>query len=92
MALVDGDEPASRYRVEADTRLTLMDTYDPDADERSLNLDVASYYQYFEGWATRTYRIDDGPSAGILVRFSADRRGNRFPFSSRVAHAAIVPD
>ena len=92
LALIEGVDPLVRYRVDAGTRLTLLATYDPDEDERVRDLDMVSYYQWAEGWATRTFRIDDGPSAGIRVTFSADRRGSRFPFSSRVALASIVPD
>ncbi len=91
LVLIDGSEPPVRYRVNAGTRLTLLETYDPDEDERARGLDMISYYQWADGWAMRTFRIDDGPSAGIRISFSADRRGNRFPFSSRVALAAIVP-
>jgi hypothetical protein len=92
LALREESGPPSRYEVEAGTTLTLVKVYDPEADETVRELDVANYYAYVEGWATRTYRIETGRSAGVLVGFSADRRGNRFPFSSRLAHAAIVPE
>lgn len=79
------------YAVEAGTVLTLTAFNDPWDDERVHELDPGSYYAYAEGWATRTYRIEDGQCAGVQVWFSADPRGNRFPFSSRLAHEAIVP-
>jgi hypothetical protein len=87
-----GEDPTSsaRYAVEAGTTLTLVKVTAP--VRREPDHDVADYYTYVEGWATRTYRIETGTSASILVWFSADRRGDRFPFSSRIAHAALVPE
>lgn len=67
-----------------------MKVYDPEDEPEIRDIDVATYYAYYEGWATRTYRIETGRCAGVLVVFSADKRGNRFPLSSRIAHAAIV--
>ncbi len=78
--------------MEAGTTLTLIKIVDPEVEESFRGLDPASYSALVEGWATRTYRIENGMSAGILVWFSADRHGDRFPFSSRIAHAAIVPE
>jgi len=92
LALGEDPGPSGRYGVEAGTTLTLVKVYDPEADESVRGLDQPNYYLYVEGWATRTYRIETGASAGVLVGFSADRIGSRFPFSSRIAHAAIIPE
>ena len=83
---------ADRYAVETGTALTLVETYDPEAAESGRALPAPMYYEFAEGWATRTYRIEDGLSAGVRIDFSADARGRRFPFSSCLAHAAIVPE
>ena len=76
-----------RYFVDAGTTLTLVGKEFP-ADQ---DHDLSTYYAYFEGWAMRIYRIDDGPSAGIKLYFSADPVGDRFPASSRLAHATFEP-
>ncbi len=76
-----------RYFIDAGTTLTLVGKEFP-ADQ---DHDLSTYYAYFEGWAMRIYRIDDGPSAGIKLYFSADPVGDRFPASSRLAHATFEP-
>jgi hypothetical protein len=92
MVLAQREVPtADRYAVETGTALTLVRTYDPEAEEWVRDLDMVNY-TYVEVGATRTYRIEDGLSAGVLIVFSADPRGGRIPFSSRLAHAAIVPE
>lgn len=91
LALVRRGIDPGRYGVAAGTELTLVETYDPDADPQAQELDMVNYYMYVEGWATRTYKIEDGSCAGIRVWFSADCVGNRFPYSSRLAHAEIAP-
>ena len=85
------NETTSRYSIDEGTRLTLVKTYDPETDPSMIGLAMALYYEYFDGWAKRTYRVVDGQAAGTLLHFSADRIGSRFPISSRIAHAAIVP-
>jgi hypothetical protein len=89
-----GDHPRSggRYAVEAGAVLTLVEIYDPATDETFRDFDLVSYITYAEDWDTRTYRIETGRSAGVLVRFSATRLGGRFPYSSRLVHAALVPE
>lgn len=85
--------PGGRYAVAEGTRLTLVRAYDAEAAAGAADLaDPVTYWQYIEGWSTRTYRIEGGPSAGLLVWLPADARGLRFPLSARIAHAAIVPD
>jgi len=91
LALVESGALPTRYRIAAGTRLTLVETFDPRDDEQTAHLDMISYYQWADGWASRTYQVDEGPSAGLRLAFSSDARGSRFPFSSRLAHAAIVP-
>jgi hypothetical protein len=92
LALGGDVSPTGRYGLDAGTTLTLVKVYDAEGDESVSGLDVANFYAYVEGWSTRTYRIETGRSAGVQVSFSADRRGNRFPFSSRLAHAALNPE
>ncbi len=87
LALIEGVDPPVRYRVDAGTRLTLLATYDPDEDERVRDLDMVSYYQWAEGWATRTFRIDDGPSAGPGRR---SRLTERFSLSLLIARRTRV--
>jgi hypothetical protein len=92
LALVDEAGPPDRYTIDDGTRLTLIKTYDPDTDESAAREnDYHILAMFYDGWATRTYSIEDGPSTGIKVTLPSDPGGHRFPLSSLLAHAAIRP-
>ena len=92
LALVDEADPPDCYTVAAGTRLTLVETYDTETDESTAReTDPHILGMFYDGWATRIYSIEDGPSAGIKVTLPADPGGHRFPLSSLRAHAAVRP-
>jgi hypothetical protein len=91
LTLVDRSHQRDRFTLDAGTTLTLVHTYDPDLDEFVRGLDAPLYYEFCQGSAARTYRIDEGPWAGTRLTFSADPSGGRDSDSERWAHAAIVP-
>jgi hypothetical protein len=86
LTLAPGEDPgpSGRYTVEAGAILTLVEVFEPDFSE--------GWNSHEADWESRTYRIETGLSAGVLVEFSAERFGDRFPFSSRIVHAALVPE
>lgn len=84
-------EADDRYLLDTGTRLILVEEYDPDADERNRALGMEAYDRWVDGWAMRTFQIEDGTSAGIRVHLSTDQAGRRFPPSSFLGLAALVP-
>jgi hypothetical protein len=89
--LLDPAAVADRYTLEAGTHLRLERIHNPDDDPRAGDLDMVSYIQYAEGWDSWTMRIEDGPSAGVVLTVPTRLEAwSRFPSDIRRSSLALV--
>jgi hypothetical protein len=79
-ALVDPAAIADRYTLEAGTHLRLEVIDNPEDHPGNRDLAMVLYIEFAEGWDYWEMRIEDGPSAGILLTVPSCLDGNsRFP-------------
>lgn len=90
LALLTDESPGDRYTIEAGTTLILSEVYDADADP--LGADLVTYIQFFEGWSSWRFVIEDGPSQGIRVDLPSDfGQASRYPLAVQRAALAVQP-
>lgn len=79
----------NRYWLPIGTMLELLAAEDPEA--RPSNMTMADWYRHEEGWRMKQYRVLAGDSQGVRVWLSCSPASGRFPLSTLLAHAALVP-